>query len=120
MENGRNTTGVETEMLISGELSERTININTCTRPSDPLNKSPSPIEEWFTEEMYNEIFYKSNLGFGPHPCLPYSYEAFILAARYFPLFGSEFKDSMLICIHAHFLQKTRSQVGFRSPIRLI
>ena len=44
---------------------------------------------------MYNEVFYKSNLGLGPHPCLPYSYEAFIIATRYFPSFGSEYKTHM-------------------------
>ena len=31
----------------------------TCKPPTDPLNKPKSPIEEWFTEEMYNDIFYK-------------------------------------------------------------
>jgi len=28
--------------------------------------------------------------GWGPHPCSPYSYEAFVIAARYFPLFGAD------------------------------
>ena len=35
---------------IVGDKSGRRIDTNTCTRPSDPLNKPKSPIEEWFTE----------------------------------------------------------------------
>lgn len=36
------------------------------------------------------DLFPKANLGLGPHECLPYSYEAFVIAARYFPEFGAE------------------------------
>ena len=35
---------------IVGDKSGRKIDTNTCTRPTDPLNKPRSPIEEWFTE----------------------------------------------------------------------
>ena len=62
-----------------------------CVPASDPLNKPKSAIEDWFTEELFNNLFFKSNLGLGPHKCLPYSYEAFIIAARYFPKFGNDF-----------------------------
>ncbi|CAJ0590188.1 unnamed protein product [Cylicocyclus nassatus] len=61
-----------------------------CESPRDPLNLKKSPIEEWFTKEMFEDLFPKANLGLGPHECLPYSYKSFILAARYFPEFGGE------------------------------
>lgn len=64
-----------------------------CTSATDPLNKPKTKLEEWFTKEMFNELFYKSNMGLGPHECLPYSYEAFIIAARYFPKFGDDFVE---------------------------
>jgi hypothetical protein len=35
-------------------------------------------------------LFPKSNLGWGDNKCSPYSYEAFVIAARYFPKFGTE------------------------------
>lgn len=34
-------------------------------------------------------MFPAANLGYGPHNCLPYNYESFIIAARYFPKFGT-------------------------------
>ena len=74
-----------------GQISGLKIDLNTCERASDPLNKPRSPIESWFTKEMWDQFFYKSNLGFGPHACLPYSYEAFVISARYFPDFGNEY-----------------------------
>ena len=77
--------------ILRGKVSGKTFNLDTCERASDPFNKPRSPIEEWFTKEMWDQFFYKSNLGFGPHACLPYSYEAFIIAARYFPDFGNEY-----------------------------
>ncbi|GMR59501.1 hypothetical protein PMAYCL1PPCAC_29696, partial [Pristionchus mayeri] len=63
---------------------------SSCSGPSDPLGKAPSPIEEWLTKETFEDLFPFSNLGWGPHPCFPYSYESFIIAARYFPQFGTE------------------------------
>ena len=65
--------------------------LDNCTPASDPLNKPKSAIESWFTEKIFNDLFFKSNLGVGPHRCLPYSYEAFVIAARYFPKFGNEY-----------------------------
>ncbi|CEF62102.1 Glycoside hydrolase, family 19, catalytic domain and Lysozyme-like domain-containing protein [Strongyloides ratti] len=55
----------------------------------DPNKMPRSPIEKWFKRKYFNELFPRANLGLGPHPCLPYSYEAFIIAARYFPEFGA-------------------------------
>ena len=43
---------------------------------------------------MWDDLFFKSNLGLGPHKCLPYSYEAFVIAARYFPKFGNDFVEN--------------------------
>ncbi|KAI6185480.1 Chitinase class I [Aphelenchoides besseyi] len=37
-----------------------------------------------------DDLFPKANLGWGPHVCFPYSYESFVIAARYFPRFGTE------------------------------
>ncbi|KAK6039222.1 hypothetical protein COOONC_23273, partial [Cooperia oncophora] len=61
-----------------------------CEVAKDPNNLKKSPIEKWFTEKMFNDLFPKANLGFGPDDCLPYSYKSFIIAARYFPEFGGE------------------------------
>ncbi|EYC01695.1 hypothetical protein Y032_0105g3693 [Ancylostoma ceylanicum] len=61
-----------------------------CQPATDPNNLKESPIEEWFTREMFEDLFPKANLGLGPHKCLPYSYESFVIAARYFPEFGGE------------------------------
>ncbi|KAL7073458.1 hypothetical protein ACQ4LE_006979 [Meloidogyne hapla] len=61
-----------------------------CELPIDPNKLSPSFLERWFTREMFEDLFPFSNLGWGPHPCSPYSYEAFVIAARYFPSFGEE------------------------------
>lgn len=36
------------------------------------------------------DLFPFANLGWGPSPCFPYSYEAFVIAARYFPEFGTD------------------------------
>lgn len=65
----------------------------SCTKPTDPNNKPPSPIEQWFTEDVFNDLFPKANLGWGPTECRPYNYKSFIFAARYFPQFGSEYVD---------------------------
>ncbi|KAI6175818.1 Chitinase class I [Aphelenchoides bicaudatus] len=62
----------------------------SCKQPTDPNNKSKSGIESWFTRAMFNDLFPSANLGWGPNACFPYSYEAFIIAARYFPRFGTE------------------------------
>lgn len=60
-----------------------------CAQASDPNELPKSPLEKWFTKQMFEDLFPKSNIGMGPHPCLPYSYESFIMAARYFPEFGA-------------------------------
>lgn len=62
----------------------------TCFGPTDPLSKPPSKLESWFTKEIFQDLFPKSNLGWGPDACFPYSYQSFIIAARYFPRFGTE------------------------------
>uniref|UniRef100_A0A0N5B6V3 Glyco_hydro_19_cat domain-containing protein n=1 Tax=Strongyloides papillosus TaxID=174720 RepID=A0A0N5B6V3_STREA len=60
-----------------------------CIKPTDPNNMPKSKLEEWFTKEMFENLFPKANLGYGSHPCLPYSYESFVIASRYFPEFGN-------------------------------
>jgi len=62
----------------------------SCTTPSDPLKKPKSNIEKWLTKETFDDLFQKSNLGWGPSDCRPYNYKTFIIAARYFPRFGNE------------------------------
>lgn len=62
----------------------------SCAKPSDPLNKERSKLELWFTKEIFDDLFPKANIGWGPNPCFPYSYESFVIAARYFPNFGTE------------------------------
>jgi hypothetical protein len=53
-----------------------------CQPPSDPNNKPVHPMEKWLTKQVFGDLFPKSNLGWGPAACLPYNYDAFILAAR--------------------------------------
>ncbi|KAI6190437.1 hypothetical protein M3Y97_00117800 [Aphelenchoides bicaudatus] len=60
-----------------------------CRQPMDPNLKPKTYLERWFTKEMFDEFFPKANQGWGLHECKPYSYESFILAARYFPEFGA-------------------------------
>ncbi|CAJ0582610.1 unnamed protein product, partial [Mesorhabditis spiculigera] len=60
-----------------------------CRLPTDPNNTPRSALEKWFTKEMFQDLFPFANLGLGPNPCLPYSYEAFVIAARYFPEFAT-------------------------------
>ncbi|TKR87622.1 hypothetical protein L596_011992 [Steinernema carpocapsae] len=60
-----------------------------CVNASDPNRMPKTPLQRWFTREMFYDFFPFANLGWGPHKCLPYSYEAFILASRYFPEFGA-------------------------------
>ena len=50
-----------------------------------------SPIENWLTERAFDDLFPKANLGWGPSNCRPYNYKAFVIAARYFPKFGTEY-----------------------------
>ncbi|VDM82673.1 unnamed protein product [Strongylus vulgaris] len=69
-----------------------------CETASDPNNLKKSPIEKWFTREMFEDLFPKANLGLGSHKCLPYSYESFIIAARYFPDFGAETLNKVGLC----------------------
>ncbi|MFH4979907.1 hypothetical protein AB6A40_006616 [Gnathostoma spinigerum] len=57
--------------------------------PSDPNNLPKSKLEEWFTRAMFEDLFPRANLGWGPNKCWPYSYDAFVIAARYFPTFGT-------------------------------
>ncbi|CAB3396820.1 unnamed protein product [Caenorhabditis bovis] len=90
-----------------------------CVQPSDPNNLPKSELESWFTKEMFEDLFPFSNLGWGPHSCWPYSYEAFIIAARYFPEFGTsinvtnqiytadENKKRDLAAFFAHAIQET-------------
>ncbi|KAI6203945.1 hypothetical protein M3Y94_00615300 [Aphelenchoides besseyi] len=63
---------------------------STCQKPSDPNNKPKSGIELWFSRQMFDDLFPKANLGWGGNSCFPYSYESFIIAARYFPKFGTQ------------------------------
>uniref|UniRef100_A0A0N4ZTQ8 Glyco_hydro_19_cat domain-containing protein n=1 Tax=Parastrongyloides trichosuri TaxID=131310 RepID=A0A0N4ZTQ8_PARTI len=69
---------------------------NDCVKPTDPNNLPKSSLEKWFTKEMFVDLFPKANLGLGTHPCLPYSYESFVIASRYFPEFGNVKKDTSL------------------------
>merc|ERR1711962_1644505 len=62
----------------------------SCKKPTDPLKKPKSPIESWFTEQTFADLFPKANIGWGPSDCRPYNYKAFAIAARYFPKFGTE------------------------------
>lgn len=62
-----------------------------CIQPSDPQDRPPADIERWFTKDIFNDLFPKSNLGWGPTYCRPYNYKAFIIAARYFPRFATEY-----------------------------
>jgi len=62
----------------------------SCTKPTDPLNKPKSGIEGWFTESIFKDLFPKANIGWGPSECRPYNYKSFVIAARYFPKFGTE------------------------------
>lgn len=61
----------------------------SCRQPSDPNNLPSTELETWFTESMFNDLFPFANLGWGPSSCWPYSYEAFKIASRYFPEFGT-------------------------------
>ncbi|WKY11202.1 hypothetical protein Q1695_003060 [Nippostrongylus brasiliensis] len=88
-----------------------------CTMPSDPNNLPPSQLESWFTKETFEDLFPFANIGWGPNPCQPYSYEAFIIAARYFPEFGTVSPNSIynetensrrdLAAFFAHAVQET-------------
>jgi len=62
----------------------------SCKTPTDPLKRPASGIESWFTESVFKDLFPKANLGWGPSECSPYNYKSFIIAARYFPKFGTE------------------------------
>ena len=64
---------------------------SNCTEPYDPQNRPASALESWFTEEVFNDLFPKANLGWGVSNCRPYNYKSFIIAARYFPSFGNEY-----------------------------
>ena len=64
---------------------------STCNIPTDPNDKPHSGIESWLTRDVFNDLFPKSNLGWGPSQCSPYNYDAFVIAARYFPNFGTQY-----------------------------
>ncbi|KAK0412181.1 hypothetical protein QR680_006076 [Steinernema hermaphroditum] len=76
-----------------------------------------TPLQRWFTREMFYDLFPFANLGWGPHKCLPYSYEAFIIASRYFPEFGAgkeghgftkkEMQRRDVAAFFAHVIQET-------------
>ena len=55
---------------------------SSCAQLVDPQKRPKSGIESWFTEEVFNDLFPKANLGHGPSKCRPYNYQAFIIAAR--------------------------------------
>ena len=38
-----------------------------CTGPSDPNSLPASPLEKWFSREMFADLFPYANLGWGPH-----------------------------------------------------
>ncbi|PIO65443.1 hypothetical protein TELCIR_12887 [Teladorsagia circumcincta] len=88
-----------------------------CTQPTDPNNLPPSQLEQWFTKDTFEDLFPFANLGWGSNPCLPYSYEAFVIAARYFPNFGTSSPNSVynstenarrdLAAFFAHAVQET-------------
>ncbi|KAI1713687.1 chitinase class I domain-containing protein [Ditylenchus destructor] len=65
-----------------------------CTGPKDPNLKPRSKIEKWITKTMWEDFFPHANQGWGNNPCMPYSYESFIIAARYFPEFGADTVNS--------------------------
>lgn len=65
----------------------------SCQKPTDPQQREPTKLEDWFTEEMFNDLFPKANLGWGPSDCRPFNYKAFVIAARYFPKFGTEYVE---------------------------
>jgi len=85
---------------------------SSCPQSKDPQKKPKSGIETWFTEEMFNDLFMKANLGHGPSKCRPYNYDAFVIAARYFPKFGNEFfsKDPMGNALHPLYTEKETHQ----------
>lgn len=53
-------------------------------------------MENWFTKKQFEDLFPYANIGWGPHICFPYSYESFIIAARYFPNFGTSSPHNQL------------------------
>uniref|UniRef100_A0A0K0D237 Glyco_hydro_19_cat domain-containing protein n=1 Tax=Angiostrongylus cantonensis TaxID=6313 RepID=A0A0K0D237_ANGCA len=85
----------------------------SCVMPSDPNNLPPSSLEQWFTKDVFEDLFPFANIGWGPHPCSPYSYEAFVIAARYFPKFGTSSPNTTentrrdLAAFFAHAIQET-------------
>ncbi|KAI6229638.1 Glyco-hydro-19-cat domain-containing protein [Aphelenchoides besseyi] len=63
--------------------------VTKCREPMDPNLKPKTYLERWFTKEMFDDFFPHANQGWGGSLCSPYSYESFIIAARYFPEFGA-------------------------------
>ena len=58
------------------------------------------------------DLFPYANLGWGPNPCWPISYESFVMAARYFPEFGTSGgnRDTQrrdVAALFAHAIQET-------------
>lgn len=89
----------------------------TCPAAKDPLNKPKSKLEFWFTKEVFDDLFPKANIGWGPNKCHPYNYDSFVIAARYFPNFGTESANNSytaeqnqkrdLAAFFAHAIQET-------------
>lgn len=98
----------------------------SCTQPSDPNNMPASELESWFTQEMFEDLFPFANLGWGPSNCWPYSYEAFKIASRYFPEFGTsinvtntvsflEVSSGQNCCCRCTLQKKTKNETWQRS-----
>lgn len=102
----------------------------SCQKPTDPNNLPKSHIETWFTRDVFEvripfDLVYKplqdlfpfGNLGWGDSDCFPYSYSSFIIAARYFPNFGTSSPNTVytaaqnarrdLAAFFAHAVQET-------------
>ena len=89
-----------------------------CPPASDPNKLPRTGLQKWFSKSDFEDLFPKANHGWGSHKCLPYSYEAFIIASRYFPEFGtasrggkgfskSELAKRDVAAFFAHVLQET-------------
>ena len=81
----------------------------SCPQPIDPQKRPRSGIESWFTENDFNDLFPKANLGHGPSKCRPYNYQAFIIAARY--------KEILVYSIHFFFYKD--QQILFEAGMSL-
>lgn len=82
---------LEASQACEAEVAKEELATDTDKKPK--VMEDPHPIEAWFTEAMWNELFPKQN-----HECFekatPYSYGEFVKAVRHFPEFASS--DSMV------------------------